>query len=96
VVSIMPMGAFTLDFRAPKVMTLASGKTFSIPIKSLQYGFRGVAKSSYWTEPGEYTITAGYKTAISPAPKGSKEAEKGFGNAVVTSDPVKVKVEAPK
>jgi len=95
-VSIMPRRAFTADFRMPKVMTLAPEKTYSIPIKSLQYGFRGVAKSSYWTEPGEYTITASYKTAISPAPKGSKEAEKGFGNAVINSDPVKVKVEAPK
>jgi hypothetical protein len=96
VVNIMPMGAFTTDFRAPKVMALAPGKTHSIPIKSLQYGFRSVAKSTYWTEPGEYTLTASYKTAISPAPKGSKEAEKGFGNAVVVSEPIKVKVEAAK
>jgi hypothetical protein len=96
VVNIMPRGQFTADFRAPKVMTLAPGKTYSIAIKSLQYGFRGVAKSTYWTEPGEYIVTASYKTAISPAPQGSKEAEKGFGNAIITSDPVKVKVEAAK
>jgi hypothetical protein len=77
-------------------MTLAPGKTYSMPIKSLQHGFRGVSKSTYWTEPGEYTITASFKTAISPAPKGSKEAEKGFGNALLVSEPVKVKVEATK
>jgi hypothetical protein len=96
-VSLTPLKAFTADFRASKVITLAAGKTHSIPITSLQYGFRGVSKYSYWTEPGEYTVTASYKTAISPAPKGSKEADKGFGFAVVaTTEPVKVKVEAPK
>jgi hypothetical protein len=97
VVSLTPQKAFTADFRAAKVITLAAGKTHSIPITSLQYGFRGTSKYSYWTEPGEYTVTASYKTAISPAPKGAKEADKGFGFSVVaTTEPVKVKVEAPK
>jgi hypothetical protein len=97
VVTITPQKAFTTDFRMPKVITLAPGKTHTIPIMALQYGFRGASKYTYWTEPGEYAITGSFKTAISPAPKGSKEVEKGFGMAVlVTSEPVKVKVEAPK
>ena len=95
-VSIAPRRAFTADFRMPKVMTLAAGKTYSIPIKSLEYGFRGASKATYWTEPGDYTIKASFVTAISPAPKGTKEIEKGFGSAVISSKPMKVKVEAAK
>jgi hypothetical protein len=95
-VTIAPLKAFTSDFRTPKVITLAAGKTHSIPISSLTHGFRGASKYTYWTEPGEYTVIASYKTAISPAPKGSKEADKGFGLAVIAAEPVKVKVEAPK
>jgi hypothetical protein len=96
-VTITPQKAFTADFRMPKVITLAPGKTHSIPITALQYGFRGTSKYTYWTEPGEYTLTASYKTAISPAPKGSKEADKGFGIVVLmTTEPIKVKVETPK
>jgi hypothetical protein len=96
-VTITPKKAFTTEFRTPKVITLAPGKTHTIPVTALQYGFRGVSKYAYWTEPGDYTVTASYKTAISPAPKGSKEVDKGFGMAVlVSSEPVKVKVEAAK
>ncbi len=95
-VTAMPLQAFTADYRMPKVMTLEAGKTYSIPVTSLQYGFRGHSQSAYWTEPGEYTLTVGFKTAISPAPKGSKEAEKGFGFASVNSEQVKIKVEAAK
>ncbi len=95
-VAVMAQKQFTTEFRTPKVITLAAGKTHSIPITSLHYGFRGLAKAAYWTEPGDYTLTVGYRTAISPAPKGSKEAEKGFGFAVTTSDPVKLKIEAGK
>jgi hypothetical protein len=93
--SVAPRRAFTTDFRLPKIITIAAGKSHTFPaIKSLTYGFRGVAQQSYWIKAGEYTLTASYKTAVSPAPKGAKDARNGFGHVTVTSAPVKIKVEA--
>ena len=43
-------------------MTIAAGKTVEMPIKSLKYGFRNAEKMAYWTEPGEYTLSASLKT----------------------------------
>jgi hypothetical protein len=86
--------AFTLEFRLPKATALAPGKSVEIPIKSLSHGHRGVAARSYWTAPGEYTLTASYKTGIAPPPPGSKRAEDGFGLVTITSNPVKLTVES--
>jgi hypothetical protein len=86
--------AVTLDFRAPKTITVPAGKSYILPIKSLANGFRNITAASYWLEPGEYALTASYKTALSPAPKGSTDAGEGFGNITLTSSPLKLKVEA--
>jgi hypothetical protein len=83
----------TQEFRVPKPVKLAAGKTHKIEIKSLAYGFRGISNRSYWTEAGDYTLTATFHTAISPAPKGAKDAEGGFGFVTLTSAPLKIKVE---
>ena len=64
-------------------MKLAAGKSHTIPISALSYGARGMGNYAYWTEPGEYTLTATFNTALKPAPKGSKEAEGGFGEVAV-------------
>jgi hypothetical protein len=94
-VSIEPLLAFTADFRVPKTITLAAGKSYAFPaIKSLSNGFRGQARKTYWTEAGEYALSATYTTAVSPAPKGAKKVEEGFGQVTVTGAPVKIKVEA--
>jgi hypothetical protein len=78
---------------APRVVTLKPGQSETIPITSLSYGFKG-SHRAYWTEPGEYTLSASYKTAVSPAPKGSTDAGNGFGSVTITSAPIKVKVKA--
>jgi hypothetical protein len=94
-VSVSPNRAVTADFRLPKTITIAAGKSHSFPaLKSLIYGFRGVGAQAYWTRAGTYTLTASYTTAVSPAPKDAKDAGQGFGFVTVTSAPVKVKVEA--
>jgi hypothetical protein len=94
-VTVAKKAAFTADFRGPKTMTLAPGKSYTVAVNSLQFGFRGASQAAYWLKPGEYTLSASYSTAISPAPKDSKEAgEPGFGLATVTSEPIKIKVEA--
>jgi hypothetical protein len=78
---------------APRVVTLKAGQSETIPIRSLSYGFKG-SHRAYWTEPGEYTLTASYKTSVSPAPKGSTDAGNGFGTVTITSAPIKIKVMA--
>jgi hypothetical protein len=95
-VSVMGRRAFTTDFRLPTAMNLEAGKTHEIPITSLNYGFRGGSQQAYWTEPGEYTLTASFQTGISPAPKGTKDNGQGFGMCSIKSEPVKITVEAPK
>jgi hypothetical protein len=77
----------------PKPVTIAAGKTHSIPVTSLKSGFRGDTSWAYWTEPGDYTLTASFKTGISPAPKDVKETKDGFGVVTITAEPVKIKVE---
>jgi len=97
-VSVTAEMMFTADLKPNKAVTLAAGKSYSLPITSLVYGFRGVAQAAYWTEAGEYTITASFKTGISPAPKGSAKDPNytDFGSVTIKAEPVKIKVEAPK
>lgn len=93
-VTAVATSIFTRDFRSPKVQMLEPGKSLKLPITSLQHGFRGVEKVSYWLAAGEYELTANYKTAISPAPKNSAQTgEEGFGQVVLTTRPLKLKVE---
>jgi hypothetical protein len=80
---------------ASKPVTLAPGKSASVPITSFSYGFKG-SDNAYWTEPGEYTLAASYQTAVSPAPKDAKAGPDGFAPVTVTSAPIKIKVEATK
>jgi hypothetical protein len=83
----------------PTLGKIDPGKSFVLPITSLAYGTHGVAtfvaQRACWTAPGEYTLTATFKTAVSPAPPGSKEAKWAHfdgGLVTVTSAPVKLKV----
>jgi hypothetical protein len=78
---------------ASKPVTLAPGKGESVPIMSLSYGFKG-SDRAWWTEPGDYTLAASYKTEVSPAPKGATPGPDGFAPVTVTSAPINIKVEA--
>jgi hypothetical protein len=79
--------------KPPQKVTLAPGKTRTLPIKSLMTArLNREGSASYWTEPGAYTLIATYKTAVSPVPKGAKDNGQGFGSVTVTSAPVKLKV----
>jgi hypothetical protein len=71
-------GAMTMEFRLGRTVTVEAGKSVSIPIKALQFGMRNM-QAVYWTETGEYTLTASYRT------KGSNpdaQAEAFFAPAV--------------
>ncbi|MCS7270360.1 MAG: hypothetical protein NZ703_04680 [Gemmataceae bacterium] len=52
--------AFTTEFRMPKAITLAPGKSHDIPVTTLADGHRGFSRLLFWTGPGEYTLTAEY------------------------------------
>jgi hypothetical protein len=77
---------------APKTITLAPGKSQTVPINSLAFGFKG-SHGAYWLAPGKYTLTAGYKTTLSPAPAQAVEADEGFGAVTITSAPLTITVE---
>ncbi len=94
VLNAAPLLAFTTEFRVPEAMMLAPGKTHSTVLRSMKYGFRGVSQQAYWTETGDYTLTASFKTGLKPAPKDAKNVEDGLAKVTVTSEPIKLKVEA--
>jgi hypothetical protein len=81
---------------APKVVTLAAGKSTTLPISGLAYGFKNSTDAAYWTEAGEYTLAASYKTWMSPAPKDAKDAGDGYGAVTLISAPIKLTVEMKK
>ena len=77
---------------APMTITLERGKSQTIPITSLSFGFKG-SHSAYWLAPGKYTLAASYKTTVSPAPAAATPADEGFGAVVITSAPLTITVE---
>lgn len=52
------MVAMTMEFRIGTPVTIAPGQTKDVPISSLSFGMRGISKCAFWTEVGDYTITA--------------------------------------
>ena len=77
---------------APMTITLERGKSQTIPITSLSFGFKG-SHNAYWLRPGKYRLTASYRTTVSPAPKGATAADEDFGEVTVVSAPLTITVE---
>ena len=76
-------------------MAIAPGKSLTYPLTALQYGDRGSHERAYWTQEGEYTLTARYQTAVAPVPNGAEALTgnfDGFGRVTLTSNTVKLKV----
>jgi hypothetical protein len=76
-----------------KKVTLAPGKTYEIPIQSLD---RGHSEQSYWLLPGEYTLHAGCFLLADPAPDGAEKLSDGSGFVSMNAPPLRVKVVAEK
>ena len=74
--------AFTADFRMPKAVALAPGKSHEIPVKRLADGARGAARNLYWAGPGDYKLVAKYTLSD----------DKGGKGPVLSSEPVKITV----
>jgi hypothetical protein len=91
-----PPLAFTEEFRSPNVTEIPAGKSHTITYTTLTSGFRGRAHFAYWSEPGEHQLTATLQTGVSPAPKGAKPGNDGFGIVTLTSKPLALTVEEKK
>lgn len=63
VVALANPVAFTADFKLPKALTLAAGKSHEFPVKAFADGMRGFSRLVFWTGPGEYKLTAKYQLA---------------------------------
>ena len=57
-VTIDNLIAMTMEFRSGAPVTLAPGKTYDIAITSLSFGSRGIGRLAYFTEAGDYKLTA--------------------------------------
>jgi hypothetical protein len=68
-------------------VTLAAGQSHILPIRRLVFGKRGAVEYAYWTQPGEYTLTARYRTLVAAAPY------RRWETATFSSPPLKVRVE---
>ena len=79
----------------PKMVTIPAGKSHKIALTSLSHGFRMQAKYTYITEIGDYQLTATFKTAVSPAPSGTRELSPGFGEVILKSAPIEFYVKRP-
>ncbi len=76
------------DTIPPKAVTILPGKIHQMPLFRLDYGVRNEEKHAYMTKGGYYTLTATFKTGISPAPKGTTHfLPKGFGEVILKSAP---------
>jgi hypothetical protein len=73
-----------------KKVTLAPGKTYEIPIQSLD---RGHSEQSYWLLPGEYALHASCFVWVDTAPEG---AEKTSDFVRLNALPLRVKVATEK
>jgi RNA polymerase sigma factor (sigma-70 family) len=73
---------------------LEPGQKLELTIKALDYGRD--SQRVYWTEAGEYALTASINLTVSPAPAKARDAGNGFGHVTVTSTPVKLKVQEKK
>lgn len=88
---IRPPLAFTQEFRLPQFATLGAGQSHKIAFKSLRWGHRGNSVWGYWLEPGEYTITARFKTGVQPLLPGIKP-QHGASPVTLVSNAIKVEV----
>jgi hypothetical protein len=80
-ITVEPAIAMTMEFRMGTPTTIKPGKSFEIPISALAGGARGISQLSFFTEPGDYTLSA------------TLHYTQGENPAQLTSDELKFKVE---
>jgi hypothetical protein len=80
----------------PKWIELAPGKEVAYPMAKLAdyaetFGSLTVHQS-YWTAPGEYSLSATFKTAAKPPPAGADVSQPAFPYVTLNSNPIKLKI----
>jgi hypothetical protein len=79
--------------RPPEVLTIAPGKTVTLSdVPTLAFPKPGTGSQAYWTTPGEYKLTVDYILGVSPAPAGAQDVGDGFGQVIVHTAPLALKV----
>jgi hypothetical protein len=79
--------------KPPVVLTIAPGETVTLTeVATLAYPKPGTGSQAYWTAPGQYTLTVDYILGVSPAPEKTRDMGEGFGQVIVHSAPIKLKV----
>jgi hypothetical protein len=87
-------------FLSATTVAVAPGQRCAVPIRRLVDGSRGALRYTYWTEPGDYTLTLRYRVAVRPAPRAAPPADvQGpstgrFGYVIVHSRPIRIHVTA--
>jgi hypothetical protein len=84
----------------PKWIKLAPGKELACRIQKLAdyaetFGSLTVHQS-YWTAPGEYILSASFKTAVKPPPSGADVTRPAFPYITLNSNSIKVTVRDPQ
>jgi dipeptidyl aminopeptidase/acylaminoacyl peptidase len=90
-----PMFSYQTEGRGeePKKVTLEPGKTYDIPVQSLD---RGYGEQSYWLLQCEYMLHASCHVTVRPAPDGDDKSSGGLVFVNINAPPLRVKVVAEK
>ena len=79
-VTVDNMVAMTMEFRSGTPVTIQPGKSHEIPLTSLAGGSRGIGKMSYFTEAGDFKLSATLIAAM------------GDKQLTITSDAIAIKI----
>jgi hypothetical protein len=82
----------TADLKRSRPVEIAPGKSYRLPITNLNYPYPRVTERWYWTEPGEYTLSARYRLGWSADPFGGPKGQQG---QKLTAAPIKLVVIEP-
>jgi hypothetical protein len=86
--------AETDDFKPAAVVKIPAGGTHRWAFKELDCSGARDQSRVYWTQGGEYQLSAGFTVAMKPAPKGAVNHwyHKDHGNVAISSGAVKITV----
>lgn len=80
------------EFRPSAIVKLAPGGTHRWTFRELDCSNPRDTSRLYWTQAGEYLLTAGFTVAVHPAPRGAVPHwyHKGHGNVAIRSGAVRL------
>jgi hypothetical protein len=95
-ITVSPPGLHTTELRIAEATRLGPGEIYRRPITRLAYGVRDDTEWAYWTQPGQYTLTASFHTGIHPPPAGMRveqdEPLLDYARVVLVAPPITLDV----